>query len=44
MARYIVQHRLTDPEALTEFDTGGYRYDPDLSEEGKPVFLRDHEG
>jgi cytoplasmic iron level regulating protein YaaA (DUF328/UPF0246 family) len=44
MARYIVQHRLTDPAALTEFDAGGYRHDPDLSEQDKPVFLRDYEG
>ncbi|NOE33914.1 MULTISPECIES: peroxide stress protein YaaA [unclassified Ruegeria] len=40
MARYIVQHRLTDPKALLEFDTGGYEYRPDLSEEDKPVFVR----
>jgi cytoplasmic iron level regulating protein YaaA (DUF328/UPF0246 family) len=40
MARYIIQRRLTDAEALTEFDTGGYRYRPDMSEPDKPVFLR----
>lgn len=40
MARYIIQHRLTDPEALKDFDTGGYRYNAELSEDGKPVFLR----
>lgn len=40
MARYIIQHRLTDPTALLEFDTGGYGYEPDLSEPDKPVFLR----
>ncbi|GGO55278.1 hypothetical protein SAMN05444398_103296 [Roseovarius pacificus] len=40
MARYIIQRRLTDPEALTEFDTGGYRYVPDISEPDKPVFVR----
>jgi len=40
MARYIIQRRLTDPEALTEFDTGGYRYVPDMSEADKPVFVR----
>lgn len=43
MARYIVQHRLTDPEALTDFDSGGYRYHPDLSEPDRPVFLRPYE-
>ena len=40
MARYIVQRRLTDPQALTEFDSGGYEYTPELSTEDKPVFVR----
>lgn len=40
MARFIVQHRLTDPDALEDFDTGGYRYMPAMSERGRPVFLR----
>ncbi|QGY00016.1 peroxide stress protein YaaA [Roseovarius faecimaris] len=40
MARYIIQRRLTDPEALLEFDTGGYAYQADMSEPDKPVFLR----
>ncbi|WP_281967255.1 peroxide stress protein YaaA [Roseovarius nanhaiticus] len=43
MARFIIQNRLTDAEALLDFDTGGYRHAPDLSEEGKPAFLRDAE-
>ena len=40
MARYIIQRRLTDPDALTEFDTGGYRHNADMSERDKPVFVR----
>lgn len=40
MARFIIENRLTDPANITEFDTGGYRYAPDLSEQGKPAFLR----
>ena len=40
MARYIIQNRLTNPEALLEFDSGGYSYQPDMSEPDKPVFLR----
>ncbi|EEE37251.1 hypothetical protein RKLH11_1087 [Rhodobacteraceae bacterium KLH11] len=40
MARYIIQHRLTDPGGLLDFDTGGYEYSADLSEENKPVFVR----
>jgi len=39
MARFIIQNRLTDPEALKEFDTGGYRYRPDMSEGDRLVFL-----
>lgn len=40
MARFIVQNRVRDPEALRDFDTGGYRYEPDLSSPGKPAFYR----
>ena len=39
MARFILQHRLTEPEALKAFDTGGYRYRPDLSEGDRLVFV-----
>jgi cytoplasmic iron level regulating protein YaaA (DUF328/UPF0246 family) len=40
MARFIVENRLTDPDHLTDFDTGGYAFEPELSEPGKPAFLR----
>ena len=40
MARFIIQHRLTDVEALQDFDAGGYAYQPQMSEPDKPVFLR----
>lgn len=40
MARFVIQHRLTDPEALKAFDTGGYRYDDEMSTGDGPVFLR----
>jgi cytoplasmic iron level regulating protein YaaA (DUF328/UPF0246 family) len=40
MARYIVEKRITDPDHLMDFDTGGYRFEPSLSEPGKPAFLR----
>ncbi|WP_170401295.1 peroxide stress protein YaaA [Ruegeria arenilitoris] len=43
MARYIIQHRLTDPKGLLDFDTGGYEYRPDLSENDKPVFVRPYQ-
>ena len=40
MARHIIRNRLTGVEALTGFDIGGYRHEPDLSEPDRPVFLR----
>ncbi|MCR8548286.1 peroxide stress protein YaaA [Salipiger sp. P9] len=40
MARYIVQHRLTDPAALRDFDSGGYAYSEALSTPDKPAFVR----
>ncbi|SLN20303.1 hypothetical protein ROJ8625_00730 [Roseivivax jejudonensis] len=40
MARFIVQNRLTDPASLRDFDAGGYAYRDDLSEPGRPVFVR----
>ena len=41
MARFIVQHRLTDPDALRDFDLGGYAWDAERSTPDRPVFLRD---
>lgn len=40
MARFIIQRRLTDPEGLQDFDLGGYRYQAEMSEPDRPVFLR----
>jgi len=40
MARFIVERRLTDPDGLADFDAGGYRYRPDMSEGDRLVFLR----
>ncbi len=40
MARYIIQRRLTDPDSLRDFDTGGYAYRDDLSEGDRMVFVR----
>src|SRR5690606_25279869 len=40
MARYAIQHRLSDAEGLKDFDSGGYRYDPDLSEGDRWAFRR----
>ncbi|MDQ2090973.1 peroxide stress protein YaaA [Marimonas arenosa] len=44
MARFIIERRLTDPEALKSFDMGGYAYRPEMSESHTLVFLRDEEG
>jgi len=40
MARFVVQKRLTDVEALQDFDTGGYAFDGASSTPEKPVFVR----
>ena len=42
MARFIIENRLTTPEDIMSFSTGGYAYDADLSTADKPVFLRDY--
>jgi cytoplasmic iron level regulating protein YaaA (DUF328/UPF0246 family) len=44
MARYICEHRLSDPEALKGFDSDGYRFDPDGSEPDRWRFTRDAVG
>jgi len=40
MARYLTEARATNPAQVLEFTAGGYAFDPDLSEEGRPVFVR----
>ena len=40
MARYIVDHNIEDPEEIKGFNTGGYRYDENLSSEDEWVFTR----
>ncbi len=40
MARFVIQNRLTNPQALTDFDLGGYAYRADLSTPDEPVFAR----
>lgn len=40
MARFIIQHRLADAKSLTDFDAGGYQYQPQLSDPERPVFVR----
>ena len=40
MARFIAENRLTDPETVQDFDTGGYRFQPQLSDGDRWIFLR----
>jgi cytoplasmic iron level regulating protein YaaA (DUF328/UPF0246 family) len=40
MARFICEHRLSDPEALKGFDSDGYRYDPENSDSHRWRFCR----
>lgn len=41
MTAWIVRNRVEDPKQLRQFDVAGYRYSADLSEPGKPAFVRD---
>lgn len=40
VARYICEHRLTDPEAIKGFDSDGYAYDADGSDQNRWRFSR----
>ncbi len=40
MARYIVDNRIVEPEALKNFDGGGYTFDQDKSTDQRWVFSR----
>lgn len=40
MTRWVVEHRVTDPEDLKRFDVGGYRYDAEASDATNWVFRR----
>ena len=40
MARYICEHRLSHPEALKSFDSDGYSFDPEHSDEARWRFSR----
>ncbi|MFZ9812469.1 MAG: peroxide stress protein YaaA [Burkholderiaceae bacterium] len=40
MARFVIDHRIDTPEAVTEFNLEGYRYAADASTPERPVFRR----
>lgn len=41
MAGHIIRQRLTDPEAIKNFEDGGYRYNAGMSSAREWVFVRD---
>ena len=41
MARYIVEHRVDDPEALKQFDLERYAFQPDISTDETSIFSRE---
>lgn len=42
MARFVIQRRLTDAEGIKDYDLGGYKFNPQMSEGDRWVFLRDY--
>lgn len=40
MTRFVIENKIKDPEHLKGFDSDGYLYNPDLSNENKLVFIR----
>ena len=42
MARFMIKNRLTEIDKLKSFDTGGYTYQSDQSDDEKLVYARDH--
>ncbi|WP_142850159.1 peroxide stress protein YaaA [Telmatospirillum sp. J64-1] len=43
MARFMIENRIDEPEALKDFCASGYRFRADLSNGKEWVFLRDHD-
>ncbi len=40
MSRYIIQNKIDEPEALKEFDMGGYQYSSELSSDTEYTYTR----
>ncbi|MGY6635423.1 MAG: peroxide stress protein YaaA [Alkalilacustris sp.] len=40
MARFVMEERITDPDAILSFEAGGYVHAPGLSTPDRPAFLR----
>jgi uncharacterized protein len=43
MSRYIIEHKLSEPDAIKQFDGEGYRFSEAMSKGDQWVFIRDHE-
>ena len=41
MARYIIEHRIEDPEVLKQFDLERYAFRPDISDDDTWIFSRE---
>lgn len=41
MSRYIIDHQLNNAEQIKKFDSDGYRFSPEMSENNNWVFIRD---
>lgn len=42
MSRYIIEQQIDSPEQLKQFDSEGYRYSEEMSQQTDWVFIRDH--
>ena len=43
MTRYIIDHKIEQPEEIQKFDMDGYRFSAEMSKEDDWVFIRDHD-
>ena len=43
MARFVIENRIEDPKRLEEFAVEGYSFRSDLSDPGRPTFVRKQE-
>ncbi|MFK7752860.1 MAG: peroxide stress protein YaaA [Sedimentitalea sp.] len=43
MARFVIQNRLVSPDDVRDFSTGGYKFQADLSDTNRPVFVRPYQ-
>jgi cytoplasmic iron level regulating protein YaaA (DUF328/UPF0246 family) len=44
MSAYIIKNRIHNPEAIKNFNLGGYNFDPDMSSQAEWIFTREEQG